>query len=260
VTYSARMSLVLQVLGKSPAWPDAGEACSGYLVVSPATTLLLDCGSGVVSQLRRAIEPRALDAVFITHLHADHCFDLVPLAYLLKFCPPPTGQPERAIPLWLPSGGRAAWSTVSAMWNAPDLMSEVFDIYEYQPDDQLMIGDLDLRLAAVPHYLPTVAVDIRTGDHRLTFGADCGPNDALPVLAYETPLLIAEATMPEDQPWESGHLSARQAGEIAHKAGAQRLLLTHFAAMLDEDVLARSAKTAFSGMIAAAASQMRLIL
>jgi ribonuclease BN (tRNA processing enzyme) len=37
----------LRVLGKSPAWQDAGGACSGYLVVDDGTTLLLDCGSGV---------------------------------------------------------------------------------------------------------------------------------------------------------------------------------------------------------------------
>ena len=42
----------LMVLGKSPAWQDAGGACSGYLVDAGGSCLLLDCGSGVFGKLR----------------------------------------------------------------------------------------------------------------------------------------------------------------------------------------------------------------
>ena len=62
----------ITVLGKSPSWQDAAGACSGYLVEEGDFTLLLDCGNGVFSKLRRHCDYVDVDAVLITHLHADH--------------------------------------------------------------------------------------------------------------------------------------------------------------------------------------------
>jgi 7,8-dihydropterin-6-yl-methyl-4-(beta-D-ribofuranosyl)aminobenzene 5'-phosphate synthase len=62
----------ITVLGKSPSWQDADGACSGYLVEEDGFHLLLDCGNGVFSKLRRFIDYVDVDAVVISHLHADH--------------------------------------------------------------------------------------------------------------------------------------------------------------------------------------------
>src|SRR5438046_117633 len=77
----------LTVLGKSPAWQDAGGACSGYLVEERDTAVVVDCGNGVFSKLRRFRDYTAVDAVIISHLHADHFLDLVPFAYALTYAP-----------------------------------------------------------------------------------------------------------------------------------------------------------------------------
>ena len=69
----------ITVLGKSPSWQDAGGACSGYLVEEDGFSLLLDCGNGVFSKLRHYCDYVDLDAVLISHLHADHFLDLIPL-------------------------------------------------------------------------------------------------------------------------------------------------------------------------------------
>ena len=68
------------VLGKSPSWQDAGGACTGYLVQEGATSLLLDCGNGVFGKLRAQLDHRAVDAVVVSHLHADHFLDLEAVA------------------------------------------------------------------------------------------------------------------------------------------------------------------------------------
>lgn len=57
----------ITVLGKSPSWQDAGGACSGYLVEEAGTFLLLDCGNGVFSKLRRYRDYVAVDAIVISH-------------------------------------------------------------------------------------------------------------------------------------------------------------------------------------------------
>ena len=77
----------ITVLGKSPAWQDADGACSGYLVEGGGQTVLLDCGPGVFAKLRRHVDYVDVDAVVISHLHADHILDLVPFASGLRYAP-----------------------------------------------------------------------------------------------------------------------------------------------------------------------------
>src|SRR3954447_9354136 len=77
----------LTVLGKSPSWQDAGGACSGYLIEEDGASVVLDCGNGVFSKLRRFRDYTCVDAVVISHLHADHFLDLVPFAYALTYAP-----------------------------------------------------------------------------------------------------------------------------------------------------------------------------
>src|SRR5690348_3456388 len=80
--------LQLTVIGCSAAMPRPGGACSSYLVTYGAVNVLMDCGPDSLAILRGRINPRNLDAIVISHLHADHTLDLVPLAYGLKYGPP----------------------------------------------------------------------------------------------------------------------------------------------------------------------------
>ena len=106
------MPLALTVLGGSPAWPNPGQAASGYLVESADTRLLMDCGSGIAAELR-AHDPGPLTAIVISHFHADHWFDLVPLHYAYLFGDWNTrAHPE----LHLPPGGRDVLDSVARSW------------------------------------------------------------------------------------------------------------------------------------------------
>ena len=102
----------ITVLGKSPAWQDADGACSGYLVEGGGQTILLDCGPGVFAKLRRFVDYVDVDAVVITHLHADHILDLVPYASGLRYAPRPrAGGSEPARPrLFAPPGAPEAFA------------------------------------------------------------------------------------------------------------------------------------------------------
>ncbi|MBA2637959.1 MAG: MBL fold metallo-hydrolase [Solirubrobacterales bacterium] len=239
------------VLGKSPAWQDADGACSGYLMQEAGATVLLDCGNGVFGKLRRYAAFTSVDAVVITHLHADHFFDLVPFAYALTFGV--TG-PARAPRLLLPPGGRATLRRLAASWGGEGLLDGAFAVEEYAPGDDVALGDLRLRLRTVPHFVPTCAVDVTGGDgKRLTYGADHGPSDALVGLARGTDVLLMEATLAEpdraDPPDERGHLTPREAGEHAGRAQAGRLVLTHISDLVDADHAVAEAALAFTGPV-----------
>jgi ribonuclease BN (tRNA processing enzyme) len=248
------MSIRLTILGKSPSWQDRDGACSGFLLEVDGFSLLIDCGSGVFAKLRRLYDYSKIDAVIVTHLHADHTLDLVPFAYALTVGP--RGGSRRPA-LHAPPGARAAWRGLCATWNSETLLEDAFDLREYDPARELELDRLRVRLQAVPHYVPTYALELRAGERRLVYSADCGPNDGIVAFARAADLLLIEATRlvdgvvdPDDPP---GHLSAAQAGEIGRLAGVRRLVLTHYSDELDPAELRDAAQAAFGGPVELAA-------
>jgi ribonuclease BN (tRNA processing enzyme) len=231
----------ITVLGKSPAWQDAGGACSGYLVEAAGLRLLLDCGPGVLAKLRERCDYAAVDAVVLSHLHADHIFDIVSYASGLRF-----GRPGRCPALHVPPGGREHLARLCEAGSlSADHVERAFALREYDPAETLGIGDLRLRFAAVPHFVPTWAIEVADGGARLTYGADCAPSDALVDFARDTGLLIAEATLPEPDAEPRGHMTAREAGELGARARARRLLVTHYSDELDAGWVAAEAAAGY---------------
>ena len=244
------------VLGKSPAWPDEGGACSGYLVQEAGLTLLVDCGAGVLARLREHLRYTEVDAVVLTHLHPDHFIDLVPYAYALLYGGERAadGEPAARPALHAPPGAAEAFRRMAGAWGAEDLLDRAFDIREYDPEAGLAIEPLALRFAPVPHYIPTWAIEVRSSaGARLTFGADHAPGPEIPDFARDTDLLFIEATLLEPEADEPrGHVTAAEAGELARLARARRVVLTHFSDQLDRARVEGDASAAFGGPVSLA--------
>ncbi|MDI6895200.1 MAG: MBL fold metallo-hydrolase [Bacillota bacterium] len=208
----------LTVLGVCGGYPAAGRACSGYLVQAGPASILVDCGSGVMSNLGRHADFRGLDAVVLSHLHGDHMSDLLVLRYAV----------QRA----LAEGTRARPLAVYA----PPLPEEEFERLRYKqvlelrpidPDEKLELGGMVFRFLAVPHPVLTYAMAIEHGGRKLVYTGDTGWHDPLVGFAAEADLLLCEATLLEDGSRSPGHLTGREAGGLGRRARARRLLLTH---------------------------------
>ena len=249
----------ITVLGKSPSWQDAGGACSGYLIEQDGHRLLLDCGNGVFAKLRSQCDYVAVDAVVISHLHADHFLDLVPFSYALTYAPrqqpvpvdrwPGTDTPARP-ELHVPQGGRDTFRRVVGAWGNEDLIEKAFDLREYAPDDHLEVGPLSLGFHEVDHFVQTFAVEVSAGNGRFVFGADTGPSEDLVSFAGGADLLMVEATLPRpEREGPRGHLTPAEAGEHAKRAGVARLVLTHISDELDESWARNQAEHAFGGPV-----------
>jgi ribonuclease BN (tRNA processing enzyme) len=239
----------ITVLGKSPSWPDADGACSGYLVEAEGVVLLVDCGPGVFAKLRAVRDYLDVDAVVISHLHADHFLDLLVFANGLAYSPRAGG----ARPLLLvPPGGRDALRGLCSVGGMrAEHIEAAFSVREYDPAGTEAAGPLRLRFCPVPHYVPANAVEVTApGGGRFVYGADTGPCERLADFAAGADVLMLEATLVEpDEGPDRGHLTAAEAGEHARRAGAGLLVLTHRSDELDAGAALEQARAAFGGPV-----------
>ena len=254
----------ITVLGKSPSWQDVGGACSGYLVQQDDFALLLDCGNGVFSKLRGFCDYVDVDAVLLSHLHADHILDLVPFSYALTYAPrqqpvPVAGWPgtlEPARPqLWAPVGAAECFRRIVGCWGNEELIENAFELHEYNGPDEFEIGPFNVRLCEVPHFCTAFAVELATnGSGRFTYSSDCAPNEELVRFANGTDMLLIEATLPHsDNDGFRGHLTPGEAGEHGRLADAGRVVLTHISDELDPAWALAEAERAYGAPVELAA-------
>ncbi|MGW2253313.1 MBL fold metallo-hydrolase [Kitasatospora sp. NPDC001660] len=226
----------LTVLGTCGAWPEAGRAASGFLLDHDGHRVALDLGYATFPRLAALGNP--LDAVVITHEHPDHCADLSALARARYFA----SAPGPRLPLHCPPGVIAR---VQAMEPTEDL-HEVFDIQPLPTTETVHIGPLRLDAALLPHHVPHAGVRLTAPGLTLAYSGDAGPSPALAELAAGADLFIAGTTLNGDAA-DPHLLSAVQAAACAARAGARRLLLTHFWPGSDRTRALAQARAAFPG-------------
>lgn len=251
------MATTLTVLGGSAASVGTGQGCSGYLVATGTTSIVLDLGPGTLVELRKHVDFRALDAIVLSHLHVDHMLDLVAMRFSLAYNPV---KPEKRLPLRLPPGGSEFFARLGHVFATESdgnaFFTNVFEIEEFDPDDRLQVGDLVLSFAPTVHFVPCWAIRAHpvSGSGDLVYTADTGPAANLSDFMAGAHVVVAEATTPEDQrgamPYASrGHLTPSEAAVLAREARAAILVLTHMFEEHDPAALADAAREPFDGEI-----------
>ncbi|WP_067542508.1 MBL fold metallo-hydrolase [Nocardia crassostreae] len=235
----------LTVLGCRAGMPADGQPSSGYLVDTGASRILLDCGPGIATALTADRSPAVLDAVIISHLHIDHCYDLLPLGKALLapfalakypgfenwFADTPDRLPQ--IPLYVPAGARPILDTLASALTTETLpvldrvFEAAFDVREYRPDETVAIGEHTCEFIALPHAKPNCGMRICGPSGSMACTGDTGVSVALERLAADVDLFLAEASLERTDRGAHGHLCAADAARAAAAAGAHELLLTH---------------------------------
>jgi ribonuclease BN (tRNA processing enzyme) len=209
----------ITVLGGCGAWPAAGQACSGYLVEHDGFRLLVDPGYAILPRLLERIAAPEVDAVLVSHGHPDHCADLHPLLRARAF----GDVPAPPLPVYALPGA------VDRVLALDGTVRDAHAVREFVAGDHFEVGPFRVDTWQLPHSLPNAGLRLAAGGRVLAYTGDTGPSPAIADLARGADLFLAEATYAEEVPADSaGYLSsARQAGEVAARAGAGRLLLTH---------------------------------
>jgi ribonuclease BN (tRNA processing enzyme) len=219
----------LTILGRSPASPNPGEACAGYLVESGGSRVLVDIGPGVVAQLLRRHHPDQLDAVIVSHMHADHMLDLVTLRYVYPWRARPKDERLR---IFMPPGSADQVLDLAKGVGSARHFEACFRMTEHDGSSSIAFDGLAVTPVRTQHYIPCWGFRFDADGRRLAYTADTGPCAGLADLADAADLLLSEATLrtlDEDAipPEPRGHLTPAEAGEAAREGGSRRLMLTH---------------------------------
>lgn len=238
----------LTVLGSSASYAGPGQACAGVLVESDGARVLLDCGNGALANLSRVADPLALDAVFVSHPHPDHFLDLYALQALLRYAP---DGPAPALALHLPPRLFERMGALLSERGRVEL-AEAFLVRELAPGVRAEVGDLAVTAVCVEHTESSFALVVEGPGGRLCYTGDTASGPAVCEAARDCDLLLAEATLPEQYAGRAPHMTAREAGELAHAADVGRLVLTHIWPTTDREAILDEAAEAFSGPVAVA--------
>ncbi|MCU0300844.1 MAG: MBL fold metallo-hydrolase [Candidatus Nanopelagicales bacterium] len=246
----------LTVIGCAGSFPSPQSPASCYLVEHEGVAITLDLGNGALGPLYARTDIRALDAVVLSHLHADHCLDLTSLHVARKYHP--DGPPPVPVAVHGPAGTEQriadAYRTTRA--ERPPALREVYRFVDHAPQPA-RIGPFTVTLARVAHPVEAFAIRVEAGGAALVYSGDTGPCDALVELARGADLALFEASFlaGPDNPRDL-HMTAAEAGEHAARAGVPRLLLTHLVAWNDQQASVAEARGTYDGELVLAAPGM----
>ena len=241
-------SLKITILGTSAVYPGAGEACSGFLVEEGNVKLLVDCGTGILSNLQKYSNLCDISDMVISHMHADHFFDLVPYRYALRYGLENADCKPR---LYLPPGGiKILHHVVDSFAESDTFFSDVMEVSEYYPGRPLSLGNLLIEFVPVYHYIPTWAISIVTSK-KLAYSAGSGMCPGLLQVAKDADLFICNigACLANRKTDNWGHLRPSQAGKLARDAGVGRLLLSHLWPECNRTAAVADAAEIFNGSV-----------
>lgn len=236
----------LTVLGSAAAWSESRcRPSSSYLVEDGESALVLDLGQGALSSLFEHRDPSSVTAIAVSHMHADHHVDLVPLRNLLRF-----GYPEpRSIGLLAPRELRERY----------DAFLGEDDFLELLPGPDIAQGDHEvgpfgLQAHPVTHSERSHAFRVTlTSDPDgpgLVYSGDCGQADDLLPLVRPGDTLLCEAFWSTLEPIPAAmHLTAAQAAGVARETGASQLILTHVLDAHDPHAAVLAAREVYDGPV-----------
>lgn len=220
------------VLGNCAAYPSAYGACSGYLVETQKTKILLDCGSGIYQKLIQRINLEELDAIVLSHLHSDHMSDALVMRYALML------KEMQPIKLLMPEKPEAESYILKN--------SKYFDIETIKENEKYKVGDMQLEFKKTKHSVLNFATKIKTDKSVIVYSGDTEYTSGLSDFAKWSDLFICDATFNEQTYFKGApHASAKQAAIMAREAEAAKLLLTHFSPDMETDRHLVEAKNEF---------------
>jgi ribonuclease BN (tRNA processing enzyme) len=237
----------LTVVGCSGSFPGPESPASCYLLEADGFRLLLDVGSGSVGHLQRYVDLRDVDAALISHLHPDHCIDLLGLYVARTYDP---RRHFRRLPIHVPAGGGEHLARAYGRADG-DGLAGTYDFVEWTAGPH-QVGPFTVTGLPMAHPVETWGMRVERDGRVLAYSGDTGPCDNLVELLRGADLALVESSFEAERDTKAPpdlHLPGREAGAAAKAAGATRLVLTHLPPWNDPAVSRRDAEKAYGGPV-----------
>lgn len=231
----------LTVIGLWGGYPKKNGATSGYLLEHEGFSLLMDCGSGVLSKVQNIIQPEELNAVLISHYHTDHIADIGVLQHA-RLIQGFLGKKMPALPLY---GHRFDQNEFSKL-TYKDITTGI----AYKPEEVLQLGPFHISFLKTDHPVVCFAMRIEAGGKAVVYTADTSFKEEFVHFSKGVDLLLCECNFYAGQNGKSaGHMTSTEAGRLANMANVRQLILTHLPHYGELNDLVTQASKEFNGSI-----------
>lgn len=253
----------LLVLGSGTSVPHPRRAAAAFWLETVGGTILLDCSAD--APRRMAQENLAwtnLDAIWISHLHLDHCAGLAPLLFGIKWAPD-IKQRQKPLRIFGCTGIRKLLEAIDQSHNYK-LFEQPFPVefHEFAGTDSAheieIFRGVQTQIISTPHRPESLALRVTDADGTtLVYSSDTGYAESLGEFARAVDLFILECSFYRDKPTPK-HLELAEAMKLAEIAEPQKVLLTHLYSVWDGIDLAAEAQKLWTGETIAAFDGLRL--
>ncbi len=252
----------LIVLGSGTSVFHPQRAASGFWLQTESGSILLDCSADAPHRMaEEGLDWINLDAIWISHLHLDHCAGLAPFLFGMKYAP---GVGRRTKPLKIfGCEGVEKWLRAIDEAHNYRLFKQKFpiEIQEVEPDAVSRFGvvpELNAETFSTPHRRESLAIRlIQPHGKVIIYTSDTGYSEELARFAHGADLLILECSFYRNKPVPT-HLQLDEAMRLAQIAEPRKLLLTHLYPEWDAVDLESEAKKLWPGETIAARDGLRL--
>jgi len=211
----------ITVIGYWGAYPEKNEATSCFLIEEGDTKIILDCGSGSVSQLQNFIDLSDVDAVVLSHYHHDHIADIGVLTYSRVV---DMNLNKTEVPL-------AIYAHCDDDHSFQKLAKPPYtNVQPYDSVNPINIGPFTIYFEKTTHPAPCYAMKVYSTETNkfFVYTADTTFEEKLIPFSMNTDLLIAETSFYAHQAaGDFGHMNTVDVANLANQSQAKEVLLTH---------------------------------
>jgi ribonuclease Z len=251
----------LVVLGSGTSVPHPQRASAAFWLETETGSILLDCSADATHRMaQEGLDWPNLDAIWISHLHLDHCGGLASLLFGLKWAPQ-TQARHKPLKIFACAGTGQLLNAIDAA-NDYGLVNQPFPVemneFADSHDEFALPPGLRAQTFSTPHTRESLA--IRVTDRRdttLVYSSDTGYSEELAHFARGADLLILECSFRRNKPVAT-HLELADAMRIAQIAEPRKLLLTHLYPEWDGINIEAEARKLWAGRTIAAHDGLRV--
>lgn len=231
------------ILGSGTLLSSPDRNPSGYLLTEKNQLALMDCGPGILRRLKETnTDLLALETIFLTHFHVDHCGDV--LAVLLtRYLLDPDANDHLQI---VGPPGLSDWFGTQASWQGTWLNDHQPQLIEMKGQSIQWAG-LSVHSCKTMHTENSIGYIVDDGKGWF-YSGDTDYSEELIECVSGVHTAIMECSLPEGMKM-SGHLVPAEVALLAGKAGFKRLILTHLYPFNERPELVREVAGQFKGEI-----------